>query len=306
MMNKMKNSTKKSDDQAKVITRRDFLRGTSYAVLGAAVGASIRSNEMRKSRVILIRHPEAVDENSRINGEIIQKMLDESLMTLLGEDDPVKAFHKLVRPGETVGIKSNVWSYLPTPAELEKAIKRRLLDVGIQEENISIDDHGVKQNPVFQKSTSLINVRPLRTHYLAGVSGCMKNYIMFAESQPAYHPNSCSDLGALFKLPMVKGKTRLNILAALTPQFHGRGPHHFSRRYIWSYKGLIVGQDPVAVDAIGLRLIVAKRTQVFGKAKAIPPVPRHIEVADVKYGIGTSDVSKIDLVKLGWEEDILI
>jgi len=306
MMNKIKNSTKNHDNQDKVITRRDFLRGTSYAVLGTAVGLSIRPNEMKKSRVILIRHPEAVDEYSRINGEIIQKMLDEAAIALMGEDNPVKAFQKLVRPEEIVGIKSNVWSYLPTPPELEKAIKNRLLDAGVQEENISIDDHGVKQNPVFKKSTSLINVRPLRTHYLAGVSGCMKNYIMFAESQPAYHPNSCSDLGALFKLPMVKGKTRLNILAALTPQFHGRGPHHFSRRYIWSYKGLIVGQDPVAVDAIGLRLIMAKRTQVFGKAKAIPPVPRHIEVAEVKYGLGTSDISKIDLIKLGWDEDILI
>jgi len=55
-----------------------------------------------------------------------------------------------------------------------------------------------------------------------------------------------------------------------------------------------------------LRLIMAKRLEQLGKEQAIPPVPRHIEVADVKYGLGTSDVNKIDLVKLGWKENILI
>ena len=288
----------------KVITRRDFIRGSTFAVLGAAL--SLPSQQVKRSKVILIRHKDALDENSVIDGEVVQQMLDEAVMALLGKTDPVEAFSSIIKPGEVVGIKSNVWSYLPTPPELEMAIKRRLIDAGVKEENISIDDHTVRTNPVFVKSTSLINVRPLRTHYLAGVSGCMKNYIMFAKSQSAMHPNSCSALGSLFSLPQVKGKTRLNVLCALTPQFHGRGPHHFSRRYIWGYKGLIVGQDPVAVDAIGLKLIMAKRAEQLGREKAVPPVPRHIRDADVKYGLGNSDLSRIDLVKLGWTDDILI
>jgi len=288
----------------KVITRRDFIRGSTFAVLGAAIGFS--EQQTKKSKVVLIRHPDVLDENSRISAEIIQQMLDEAVMTLFGEEDPVKAFEKLVKPGEVVGIKSNVWSYLPTPPELENAIERRLIDVGVEKENISIDDRGVRKNPVFLKANSLINVRPLRTHYLSGVSGCMKNYIMFARSQSAYHPNSCADLGTLFSLPQVNGKTRLNILCALTPQFHGRGPHHFSRRYVWNYKGLFVSQDPVAVDALGLRLLMAKRREKLGKDREIPPVPRHIEVADVKHGLGTSDLNKIELIKLGWKENILI
>lgn len=287
-----------------VITRRDFILGSTYAILGTAIGLS--AQPQKKSRVVLIRNKDVLDENSRINEKIIQQMLDEAVMTLVGKDDPVKAFQKLVKQGEIVGIKSNVWSYLPTPPEVERAIERRLIEVGVKKENISIDDHGVRKNPIFQKSTSLINVRPLRTHYLAGVSGCMKNYIMFAKSQPAYHPNSCADLGALFSLPMVKGKTRLNILCALTPQFHGRGPHHFSRRYVWNYKGIIVGTDPVAVDAIGLEIIKAKRVEQFGKRREMPGVPRYIQIADVKHGLGTSDLRNIDLIKLGWKENLLI
>lgn len=287
-------------------TRRDFLRGTTVAVLGASLGFSQDKAMQKKSRVVLIRHRDVLDENSKINPDILQGMLDDAVMKLLDENDPVRAFQKLVKPEETVGIKTNVWSYLPTPPELEAAIKRRVIDAGVAPDRIGLDDHTVRTNPLFVKATSLINVRPLRTHYLAGMSGCIKNYIMFAESQPAYHPDSCADLGSLFKLPQVKGKTRLNVLCVLTPQFHGRGPHNFNRRYVWSYKGLIVGLDPVAVDTIGLWLIMAKRREVLGKAQELPPVPKHIQLADTRHGIGTSDINAIEFIKLGWNEDTLI
>ena len=289
-----------------MLTRRDFLKGTTAALLSASLGFGQDAPLAKKARVVLVRHRDVLDENSAVAPDILQGMLDEAVMRLLDESDPVKAFAKLVKPGETVGIKTNVWSYLPTPPELESAIKRRLVDAGIAEDKIGLDDHTVRTNPLFVNATSLINARPLRTHYLSGMSGCIKNYIMFAQSQEALHPDSCADLGSVFNLPMVKGKTRLNILCVLTPQFHGRGPHHFSRRYVWSYKGLIVGQDPVAVDTIGLRLLMAKRREVLGKDQELPPVPKHIQLADTRHGIGVSDINAIELIKLGWDEDILV
>lgn len=289
------------------MTRRDFMRGAAAAVVGAsAVFGQDKVPPVPKTRVVLIRHPEALDASSAFNETVIQEMLDEAVVKLLDLNDPVAAFKELVKPEDVVGIKTNVWSFLPTPAPVEKAIKRRVLDAGVEEKNIGLDDHNVRTNPLFVKATALINVRPVRTHYLAGMSGCLKNYIMFAESQPAHHPDSCASLGSLFLLPQVKGKTRLNVLCALTPQFHGRGPHNFSRRYVWNYKGLIVGRDPVAVDSIGLRLITAKRRLELGPAQETPPVPKHIPLADTKYGIGTADPEKIELVRLGWLDDVLI
>ena len=288
------------------MTRRDFIRGTA-AVLGASAAfGQDPAVTAKKTRVVLVRHPEALDADSAFNETVIQQMLDEAVSKLLDVNDPVEAFKRLVKPEDVVGIKTNVWSFLPTPAPVEKALKRRVMDAGVAEPNIGLDDHTVRTNPLFVKATALINVRPVRTHYLAGMSGCLKNYIMFAESQPDYHPDSCASLGSLFLLPQVKGKTRLNVLCALTPQFHGRGPHNFSRRYVWNYKGLIVGQDPVAVDSVGLRLIMAKRRIELGPDQEIPPVPKHIQIADTKYGIGTADPAKIELVKLGWLDDILI
>ena len=292
-----------------VITRRDFMKKSTYAVLGTAVGfSSLQAAEKKSgmSRVVLIRRQDALDENLKFNEKIIQQMLDEAVMALFDHDDPVKVFKQLLKPGDIVGIKTNVWNYLPTPAELENAIKRRVLDAGVKEENIGLDDRGVRKNPIFQKATALINVRPIRTHYLSGLSGCMKNYITFGENWPSYHPNNCENLALLFRLPMVKDKTRLNILSVLTPQYHARGPHHFDRRYVWEYKGLLVGTDPVAVDSVGLRIIMAKRAQHFGSENRLPALPRHVRAADVKHGLGNSDPNKIELIKLGWKEDILI
>jgi hypothetical protein len=205
-----------------------------------------------------------------------------------------------------VGIKTNSWYRLPTPKELEAAIKRRVLDVGVAEGNIDIDDRGVLQNPVFLKATALINVRPLRTHHWSGVGTCLKNYVMFVPNPSAYHDEGCSPLGKIWTYPIVKGKTRLNILSALTPQFYGRGANFFDRRYVWPYNGLIVGTDPVAVDAIGARLLQAKRIAFFGEDRALDVPPTHIMVADKTYRLGISDLSRIQLVKLGWADELLI
>lgn len=288
----------------KLITRRDFMRGTVYAALGTAV--ALQAKEAKKTKVVLIRHPNALDDKSRANAEIIQQMLDEAVQSLVGKTDSFEAWKVLIKPDDVVGIKSNVWSFLPTPSELEMAIKRRLMDVGVKKENIGLDDRGVRGNPVFQRATALINVRPVRTHYWSGIGGCIKNYITFGSNWSKYHPDSCADLALVWQLPNVKGKTRLNILSALNPLFHGRGPHHFDPRYVWNYKGLIASLDPVAADAVGLKLIQAKRLQHFREERKLQIVPKHIMVADIKHKLGISDLSKIDLIKLGWQDGVLI
>jgi hypothetical protein len=47
------------------------------------------------------------------------------------EANPLQAWKKLIKPSDIVGIKSNVWNPLPTPKELEAAIEKRVLDVGV-------------------------------------------------------------------------------------------------------------------------------------------------------------------------------
>jgi hypothetical protein len=292
----------------KIITRRDFLRVTAGTAMAATLGSGILEEARAEptAKVVLIRNAEVLGPQDKVQEQILQSMLDEAVKSLVETDKPTEAWKKLFKSSDVVGIKSNVWARLPTPKELEAAIKRRLLDSGVAEKNIDIDDRGVLNNPVFQNATALVNVRPLRTHHWSGVGTCLKNYIQFVPNPPSYHDEGCSPLGKIWTYPIVKGKTRLNILSCLTPQFYGRGANFFDRRYVWPYKGLIVGTDPVAVDAVGAHLLQSKRIAFFGEDKALDVPPVHIVAADKKYHLGVSDLSRIQLIKLGWMEEVLI
>jgi hypothetical protein len=291
-----------------VVTRRDFLRGTAGLVMSLGLGATVRSEAIAegRARVVLIRHRKVLGPQDKVAGNILQSMLDEAVQTLMEEKTPLPAWQKLFQKSDVVGIKTNVWAYLPTPKEMEEAIRLRLLQVGVSENALSVDDRGVLSNPIFQKSTALVNVRPVRTHHWSGVGSCLKNYIMFVRLPWTYHGEACSDLGKIWTQPLVKGKTRLNILVALTPQFYGRGSHSFDRRYVWPYQGLIVGLDPVSVDTIGAELLKRKRIAYFGDDRELDAQPVHIAVADKKYRLGPSDLNRIELIKLGWMEEALI
>ena len=302
----------------KGITRRDFLRGAAGATLVGVAGTPVFGQETqalpkeaekktdKKSKVILVRDKNVLDADRKVNAEIIQKMLDDGVTALIGEPDPIKAWKTMFGPSDTVGIKTNVWKFIPVPSELEKTIKKRLIDTGVNESKITIGDRGILKDSLFWESTALINVRPMRTHHWAGVGSLIKNYIMFSPSPSSWHDDTCANLAGVWELPIVKGKTKLNILVMLTPLFQGKGPHNYQQQYTWEYNGLLIGTDPVAVDATGVRILEAKRLEYFGEEKPFEISPKHIKVADEKYHLGTCDPNKIELVRLGWTENILI
>jgi hypothetical protein len=297
-------------NEKKVVTRRDFMRTSSCVAMGSLMGLPLLGKSSAKtpgkSRVVLIRNRQVLDSQGQPRFHVLQRMLDQAVTTLLEAPDPESAWKQLVKPSDVVGIKSNVWHYLPTPRALEEAIQTRLMDTGVKEGNFDTDDRGVRGNPVFKRATVLINARPMRTHHWSGLGTLLKNYIMFVSWPWSYHDNACEKLGAIWQLPTVKGKTRLNVLVMLTPLFHGIGPHHFSSRYTWPYYGLIVSKDPVAADATGARIIQAKRNTFFGKEKPISPPPLHIPAADTHFRLGNSRPERIRLITLGWGEDILL
>lgn len=310
--------------KTKNLTRREFLKTAAVAPIASAVGCScltcpkpapaapaaagtIRITSLsRKSRVVLVRDAAAVGEKRAINAGIVQRMLDDAVAALFGEKDPVAAWKRIVGPEDTVGVKTNIWQYLPTGPELEEAIRGRLREAGVAADRIAVADRGILNNPIFQQATVLINVRPARVHYWAGMGSCLKNYITFVPKPSDYHGDACADLGAVWKLPPVKDRTRLNILSMLTPQYHNIGPRGFSEAYLWTYGGLIVGQDVVAVDATGYSIIRAKRLEIFGEDKPLETSAHHIQLADTRHGLGKSRPEDIELIRLGWPENALI
>ena len=297
-------------ESKRVITRRDFLRTSSYMAMGSLIALPLMGRaadaKTDKSRVVLIRDKRVMDGSGALRPGNLADMMDQAMITLFNTANAAMAWQQLFNPLDVVGIKSNAWARLPTPRELEDILQERLVAVGVKEQNVSVDDRGVRQNPVFRNSTALINVRPMRTHHWSGLGTLLKNYIMFVSQPWIYHGNACEKLGAIWQKSHVKNKTRLNILVMMTPLFHGVGPHHYSKSYIWPYCGLIVSTDPVAADATGAGIIQAKRNEYFGKERPISPRPLHIEAADTRFGLGNSRPARIELIKRGWEAGVLI
>jgi hypothetical protein len=288
------------------LDRRDFLSVGGGAAAATLFGAGRASTADAKTRVVLVRRREVLGADGRVNGVVLHGMLNEAVAALLGEKDAGAAWRRLVKPADVVGVKSNVWGPLPTPPELERAIREEVVKAGVRAQNVAVDDRGVRSNPVFRRMTALVNVRPMRTHAWSGLGTCLKNVIMFVDNPPDYHGDSCASLGALWQLPQLAGKVRLNVLVMLTPQFHSVGPHSFAKDLIWPYYGLVVGVPPAPVDATGARIIQAKRRQHFGADRPVSPSPHHIEIAGSRYGLGPTDPAQIDLVRLGLAEDALV
>lgn len=292
-----------------VLTRREFLRGAAGAgavALGLPRVARGLPQKPKTARVVLVRDPDAVDAQGACRDEVVSRMLDQAVGALQGEQDPTRAWSAILRREDTLGIKSNQWPKLPTPPGLVDAIVKRAMAAGIPRERISAGDHGVLDDPVFGQATALINVRPLRTHHWAGIGGCLKNYIMFVREPWAWHDDSCADLGGLWKLPICAGKTRLNVLVVLTPLFHGIGPHHYDPAHVWPYRGLLVGTDPVALDAVGVKLLAEKRKRFFSRPPRGGTSVKHVGLAETRHGVGVADLERIEILRLGWMEDALI
>ena len=293
------------------LTRRELFKRAATMAVGVPLllnrPITVWAEEKEaSSKVILVRNRQLYANGDAPDRAICEQMIDEALCQLTGLQDASTAWASIIKPSDTVGIKTNAWNGLPTPPVMNDILKARVLGAGVADGKVSVDYRGVKTNPVFQSSTALINIRPMRTHAWSGVGTLLKNYIMFAEKPSDYHEDSCAILGSLQELPAVKGKTRLHILVMFTPQFHHLAQSNFSEEFSWKYNGLLVGFDPVAVDSVGLRIIEAKRKEHFKEDRPLNPPAKHIALADTRYHLGTSDPSKINLIKLGWNESSFV
>ena len=299
------------------MSRRDFIKTSSVTAVGSTFFLSsctslssgvnaMNAVDHNQTTVVLIRDQQVLKPSGKPDYEVLLRMMDRAVSELTGERDALSGWKSLVKPSDRVGIKTNVWRFLPTPSELEQVLATRIKEAGVANKQVQIQDRGLYKDPFFRDATALINTRPLRTHHWSGVGSLIKNYITFVPKPHELHGDSCADLATVWKLPLVNGKTRLNVLVLLTPQFHGKGPHSFNPKWVWNYYGLAVGFDPVAVDTVGLEVLQKKRHDYFGEERPLNPPAKHILLADTRHHIGVADMNKINLVKIGYQKDILI
>ena len=299
---------------AGIYTRRDFIKGAAMGTLGMALygrGKPVLAGakagnvpfaaENPQSVVVLIRNEKAIGAGDKVDAAVVQEMIDTAVKQFSGEADAVKAWAKYVRADDTVGVKFTRcdWMRVHTDQAVIDTVVKRVGESGVAKERVYAQDGGL---PI-AKCTALINVPSVKVHTLTGIAVSMKNYINLSPSPSKYHAPA-TNLGEIFLMPDVKGKTRLIVVDILRPYF-GPGPQ-INPLHRWNYHGIMVGNDPVAVETVCLSICQAKRNLFKGEPWPITPPPDYIAAADKTYKLGTSDPTKIKLIKLGWDKDILI
>ena len=329
----------------KNITRRKFLALGSMA--GAAAcslswGETNSSDqaikqlapESDKSTVAVLRSPKVwIGDKDDLDFSVLRQMLDRSLCLSFNEDNPVKAWSRIVSPSDVVGIKLNCLGgrSICTHHELVHTVVQSLLDAGVPPGNIIVWDRsdndltnakyelqktegqirkmgspsldskkysvaGIEtqiSSLVTETCSVLINVPVLKTHAVAGLSGALKNNMGAISNPVKFHPENCKSVGDLNTLEPLRRKTKLIIVDALRP-LYDKGPGDYPK-FRWKYNGLIVGSDPVAVDKTGFDIISEKRNQVRGEVWPVNPYPAYIARA-AELGIGQSDLSQINIL----------
>lgn len=289
----------------KRLTRRDFIRGTVGATLAASLPgvswADIRKKAVKPSTVTVVRDKNVMDADLRVNANILQTMLDKTIMQVTGKERIQEAWADLVKPNDIVGLVTTPFLNATHP-ELTAVVKASLIKTaGIPEANIILAQGG-KRKP--GRCTALISMPALKGHWLAGIGTVLKNYIMYSGRPSTYHGENSAKLGEIWLIPEVKGKTRLVLVDALHP-LCDKGPQS-DPRYKWAYNGLIAGTDPVAVETVCLRIITEKRHALRGEPWPVSPPPLCIEAADKVYGLGTSQMKDIKIASIGWKEALLL
>ena len=298
-----------SNDHA--ITRRDFVRGTVGAVVGAsalgrgAADAASRQAQAaarpgRSARVVMVRDEKVLSDAHDVDASVLDRMLADTVMRLTGEKTPKAAWLALFKPSDTVGLVPTP-HLNPTHPELIDAVRRALVGAGVPAGQIREAQGGIE---LPRACTALIAMPALKAHWLTGLGTAMKIYIMYSGRPSSYHDANNANLAETWLLPGVKGKTKLVLVDALRP-LCDKGPQP-DPRYLWDYKGLIASADPVAADAIGLQIVMAKRRALRGEEWPLSPPPLCVSVADEKFGLGTSRMSEIALERVGWARDMLI
>ncbi|MDX1778748.1 MAG: DUF362 domain-containing protein [Thermodesulfobacteriota bacterium] len=291
-----------------------------------------------KTRVVLARNQSVLSKEHSLNSAVADQMLEKALLRLTDTSTLESAWGALFTPDDIVGIKVNALGgkRIATQPVIVDAIVTGLKRAGVPENNIVVWDRltdelqkagyrinrsktGVRcygtdtnyeREPEMSGSigscfsrilssqcTALINVPVLKDHDLAGVSISLKNFYGAIHNPNKYHDNNCDPyIADVNKHTYIKDKLRLIVCDATTLLYHG-GPA-YKPQYAVNYCGVLVSRDPVAVDTIGVKLIEDVRRE-----KGLEPLreagrePVHVATA-AKQGLGTDDLSKIDLIKV--------
>ena len=182
------------------------------------------------------------------------------------------------------------------------------MEAGIPAEKIAIADSGGAEESDFPERDRL-DQRPARPRPLLGRAweAASRTISSLSPGRPIIMTTPAPTWPRSGLCLMVKDKTKLNILVMLTPLYHNIGPRGFSEKYLWPYKGLIVGQDAVAVDSTGLPDHPGPAAEGIRRGPPARDVgPPYRPGGHEAQARQRAIPSQIELIKLGWQTEMLI
>jgi uncharacterized protein (DUF362 family) len=154
-----------------------------------------------------------------------------------------------------------------------------------------------------EECDKIINMPILKNHGLSGVTLCLKNLAFgLTENNSRFHgPEHIGKfISDVCGHALVREKVVLHILDGLEGCYH-LGPQPKNLKAFFAPQKIWLGIDPVAIDAVGLEIIDAKRKEMgIQSVKRSRSRADHIELA-AQRGLGESDLDriKIDKIHLG-------
>ncbi len=282
-------------------------------------------SEAAKSIVVHLQAEEILT-GPRVHPTLAGEMVEEAIKVLTSQPRASDAWHKILKADDTIAIKFNhvgaetlgtsvafglqlVESLeqagfardrimlIEAPQELVRHARAKAQIQGWSKPEVSFGSGAEQLAAWLGEVTAIINVPFLKTHNIAGMTGCLKNLSHALVRRPGrYHANGCSPFVAdIVALPQVRSKLRLHLMNAIQAVFEG-GPEA-SLQHMWPHHGVLASRDPVATDSVGLDILNERR-----RVEKLPPIGDaigrvpHLRAA-AERGLGTDDQDYITLLE---------
>ncbi|MCK4657942.1 MAG: DUF362 domain-containing protein [Phycisphaerae bacterium] len=277
------------------------------------------------SKVVEVRSDHVIVGES-VHPELLRQMLRIGLAAVTGIENEKQAWQSLLTPDDVIGLKFNQSGAegLKTTQAMAKVLVASLVDSGWdprqlvtleihsrlnrelgttppsrewQPDEVQFGEARDRLSKVLEQVTAIVNIPFLKHHNIAGITCCLKNLSHALVKHPArFHSNKCSPyIGDIVALPQIRRKLRLHVVNALRIVIDN-GPEA-RPPYIRKRGGLLLGVDPVAVDAIALELLNRVRLgEGLGKVEDRQGEVAYLSAAAAR-GLGRHELHQIDYVR---------
>ncbi len=314
------------------LDRRTFVG--SVVLAAAGLGLGLRAGAQERSVVVLARAGDLVGAGHAPQYQGVLDLLTAGLRALTGEPTDTGARQRFFGALDSVAVQIAAGPTAVAP-EVVDALCTVAARAGVETARMfvySADEHELHQagfairregpgvrcygasSEGYRDSlttllasgvTAIANVPCLSPHPQVGLAGAIANYLNAASNGLRHDAlaEGGARLPAILKLPACGERTRVHVMDCLRPGYDVPEGGQAAR---WAYNGLLLSADPVALDAVALAILQAKRREVAGRDWPLDPYPLYIRRAAESYGLGVADLAAIDLVRVGPMEDALV